>query len=103
MEDMKVFYLCDGRACDGCSNPSGRKDGCRFTDDIRHAVNFLSSGVKGRFFENVDGSFVVTEKDKQLIDPRHAEAPTDEMQTRYAGRVPVLTKLWKKRKGERAE
>ena len=30
----EVFYLCDRKACNKCS------DACRYTSDIRHAVNF---------------------------------------------------------------
>lgn len=38
MSDVKVAYVCDRKACAGCSimpNPE-----CSHTIDIRHAVNF---------------------------------------------------------------
>ena len=31
---MKIFYLCDRRACEKCRSE------CKHTGDIRHAVNF---------------------------------------------------------------
>lgn len=31
---MKIFYLCDRRACEHCSPE------CKHTTDVRHAVNF---------------------------------------------------------------
>ena len=35
---MKIFYLCDRRACEKC-NPE-----CKLTDDARHAKNFQMFG-----------------------------------------------------------
>lgn len=35
---MKIFYLCDRRACEKCAPE------CRHTPDIRHAVNFEMQG-----------------------------------------------------------
>lgn len=36
---MKIFYLCDRRACEKC-NSHGNGTECKHTSDIRHAVNF---------------------------------------------------------------
>ena len=33
-DTMKIFYLCDRRACEKCH------DECEHTNDIRHAVSF---------------------------------------------------------------
>ena len=35
---MKIFYLCDRRACEKCSGE------CKHTEDVRHAVNFEMQG-----------------------------------------------------------
>lgn len=35
----RVYYLCDRKACDRCSNY------CKHTSDITHAVNFEVSGL----------------------------------------------------------
>lgn len=37
LENPKITYLCDKRACNPCSNTE-----CRHTTDITHAVNFKS-------------------------------------------------------------
>lgn len=36
---MKIFYLCDRRACEKC-NSHGNGTECKHMSDIRHAVNF---------------------------------------------------------------
>lgn len=38
MNDIEVAYLCDRKACDGCSVV--RSSECNHTLDIRNAVNF---------------------------------------------------------------
>lgn len=40
MSDKKVFYYCDRKACESCSNPDHKPDGCNHTSDINHAANF---------------------------------------------------------------
>lgn len=44
----KIFYLCDGLACDKCDN-----DLCHHTSDIRHAKNFRQV-QDGTFWEVCD-------------------------------------------------
>lgn len=38
MDNEKVLYFCDGKACPSCS------DLCNHTTDINHAVNFTKKG-----------------------------------------------------------
>lgn len=49
---MKVAYLCDRERCSKCSYPI-----CKYTFDIRHAVNF-----KEFLTDNEDGEITYIEK-----------------------------------------
>jgi len=42
MSDPKVLYFCDRKACKVCNSDAG--GACRYTSDIRHAVNFEDTG-----------------------------------------------------------
>lgn len=57
MSDVKVAYVCDRKACAGCSimpNPE-----CSHTIDIRHAVNFKKFDNK-LYIEVADISHPIT-------------------------------------------
>lgn len=41
---MKIFYLCDRRACEKCNAHCGGEAQCKHTTDIRHARNFELKG-----------------------------------------------------------
>lgn len=43
----KIFYLCDGKACENCNSIAGGE--CKHTCDISHAKNFEFDGYS--FFE----------------------------------------------------
>lgn len=38
VEEISVQYICDGRACPECKGPLGT---CAYTQDVRHAENFI--------------------------------------------------------------
>ena len=57
MNNIKIAYLCDRKACDECSimlNPA-----CDHTTDIRHAVNFKKLDDK-HYIEVADISHPIT-------------------------------------------
>mgnify|MGYP004457703805 FL=1 len=57
MSDVKVAYVCDRKACNGCSvtqNPE-----CSHTLDINHAVNFKKFDDK-HYMEVADISHPIT-------------------------------------------
>lgn len=47
---MKIFYLCDRRACEKCNAHLDDRPECRHTSDVRHARNFELRG--GALYEN---------------------------------------------------
>lgn len=58
MDNVKVLYLCDKKACNGsCPN-----DDCHHTYDVKHAVNFETQIVADRTY------FVERETDKNPDD-----------------------------------
>lgn len=42
-EQNHVFYYCDRKACEACSNPNHERCGCNHTGDINHAANFAKT------------------------------------------------------------
>ena len=57
---IEILYYCDGKACKPC-----RKDGCKRTTDINHAMH--KDDLDGQFFMAVDTGdrlvFFETEKE----------------------------------------
>lgn len=41
---MKIFYLCDRRACESCNAHTDGRPECKHTTDVRHAKNFRMFG-----------------------------------------------------------
>lgn len=64
---MKVFYLCDGHACDAGSVYCRTADGCRHTSNAAHALNGPCANPKEnpRFVEVEPG--VYAERDEALM------------------------------------
>ena len=55
MNDKKVYYYCDRKACEVCSNPDCDSGGCNHTSDINHAMNFARD--HGNMVESVTKAF----------------------------------------------
>lgn len=74
INDKKIWYLCDGRddKCEKSCCYMGFKEDydymrCRYTQDIKHAVNFQER--KGRFTELKDR----TANTKQIIEVKYSQ------------------------------
>jgi hypothetical protein len=50
-KNAKVFYECDGLACEECNAKSGGL--CFHTSDIRHAKNFMRAHPQGAYREKI--------------------------------------------------
>ena len=54
----KIFYVCDGKACEDHGRLGGTcylrrgADGCHHTSDIRHAIDFVET-VNGGFMQRL--------------------------------------------------
>ena len=45
MGHIKIYYICDRKQCKECSKE------CKYTSDIKHAVNFKKKDSRNVYFE----------------------------------------------------
>lgn len=64
---MTVLYLCDGHGCDAAGGVYCRTaDGCRYTSDVRHALNGpCANPEENPRFANI-GQDIYVEYDEEL-------------------------------------